>query len=532
MARKIRIKPNLIDRMVMAIDPVRGQRRLAARAQIDYAMAAYTGAAKDRNATKNWSVTNADADSDILPDLETLRTRSRDLARSNPLATGALNTKVTSIVGTGLRVQSQIDAEYLGLTPEQADEWQRGAEREFRFFSTSPECDIERTYTFPLIQELALRSCYENGDVFAVLPYVEREGFPWGTKVQLIEADRCCNKDGEQDSDRLAGGVEKDQYGAPYRYHFSETHPNNTSSDKAGKWSLVDAFGANGRRNVLHVHKKLRPGQTRGVPDLAPVIEAFKQLGRYTEAELMAAVVSGMFTVFIETENGEGLAGVETTASSASGKKPELELGYGTMIDLAAGEKVTTANPGRPNVAFDPFILAIMRQIGVALELPFEILIKHFTASYSASRAALLEAWRMFKSRRVWFAEMFCQPIYEAVITESVMMGRLYAPGFLEDFTIRQAYLRTIWTGDAPGQLDPLKETRAAAERVAEDFSTRARETAELTGGDWDQNVAQRGREERRRKAEGLVAIPAPQPEPDQQDQQDQEEEQDDEQQD
>ena len=127
----------------------------------------------------------------------------------------------------------------------------------------------------------------------------------------------------------------------------------------------------------------------------------------------------------------------------------------------------------------------------------------------------------MFKSRRVWFAEMFCQPIYEAVITESVMRGRLYAPGYLEDFTIRQAYLRSIWTGDAPGQLDPLKETRAAAERVAEDFSTRARETAELTGGDWDQNVAQRGREERRRKAEGLGIVAMPSPFPAQQDQQD-----------
>lgn len=488
----------------MALDPVRGQRRLAARAQINFAMSAYTGAAKDRNATKSWSVTNADADGDILPDLETLRTRSRDLIRSNPLAAGALNTKVTSIIGTGLRVQSQIDADYLGLSMGQADKWQRDAEREFRFFSGTNACDVERTYSFPLMQDLAMRSVFENGDIFVLLPFVEREGFPWGTKIQLVEADRVCNKDYEFDSDTLAGGIEKDSHGAPVRCHILETHPNKSASEKYGQWSVVDFFGIN-RRNVLHVYKKLRPGQTRGVPDLAPVIEAFKQLGRYTEAELMAAVVSGMFTVFVETENGDGIAGMDAPATS--GSKPSLELGYGAVVDLASGEKISTSNPGRPNVAFDPFILAILRQIGVALELPFEILIKHFTASYSASRAALLEAWRMYKSRRVWFAEMFCQPIYEAVITESVMLGRLYAPGFLEDFTIRQAYLRTVWTGDAPGQLDPLKETRAAAERVAEDFSTRARETAELTGGDWDQNVAQRGREERRRKAEGLGII-------------------------
>lgn len=42
---------------------------------------------------------------------------------------------------------------------------------------------------------------------------------------------------------------------------------------------------------------------TARVPFLAPVIEALKQLGRYTDAELVAAVVSGMFTVFIEKES-------------------------------------------------------------------------------------------------------------------------------------------------------------------------------------------------------------------------------------
>ncbi len=50
-----------------------------------------------------------------------------------------------------------------------------------------------------------------------------------------------------------------------------------------------------------------RPGQRRGVPVLAPVIEALKQLGRYTDAELVAAVVSGLFTVFVKQKRQKGL---------------------------------------------------------------------------------------------------------------------------------------------------------------------------------------------------------------------------------
>ena len=75
-------------------------------------------------------------------------------------------------------------------------------------------------------------------------------------------------------------------------------------------WTRVEAWGAKtGRRNVLHIMNRERIGQRRGVPFLAPVIEALKQLGRYTDAELVAAVVSGMFTVFIEKESASSTAG-------------------------------------------------------------------------------------------------------------------------------------------------------------------------------------------------------------------------------
>lgn len=103
------------------------------------------------------------------------------------------------------------------------------------------------------------------------------------------------------------------------------------------------------------------------------------------------------------------------------------------MIGLAPGEKVSSVDPGRPNAAFDPFVMAILRQIGVALEIPFELLVKHFTASYSAARAALLEAWKFFYTQRKWLADNFCQPVYEAWLTEAVLSGRVSAPGFFDD---------------------------------------------------------------------------------------------------
>ncbi len=175
-------------------------------------------------------------------------------------------------------------------------------------------------------------------------------------------------------------------------------------------------------------------GQRRGVPVLAPVIEALKQLGRYTDAELVAAVVSGMFTVFIKTDAPDGPvgeSGIPQYEQIDNHDDNTQEMGNGSIVSLGEGESIDTANPGRPNTAFDGFVVAICRQIGAALELPYELLVKHFTASYSASRAALLEAWKMFRMRRDWMVQSFCQPIYEEWLAEAVAKGRVIAPGFL-----------------------------------------------------------------------------------------------------
>lgn len=44
---------------------------------------------------------------------------------------------------------------------------------------------------------------------------------------------------------------------------------------------------------------------------------------------------------------------------------------------------------------------SIIRQIGSSLGVPYELLVMHFTSSYSASRAALLEAWKQFRKTGV-----------------------------------------------------------------------------------------------------------------------------------
>lgn len=508
---------NRIERAIASVAPAWGLRRLRHKTALALA-GGYHGASKSRSALRDWNPIATDADDDTVGDLAALRARSRDLVRNAPLAGGALNTIVTNVVGTGLSLQSRIDAFALGLDEAAAEAWQAKAEREFRLWAESPDCDITRTQNFYGLQSLAFRAALESGDVFGLMPSVARPGNPYTLAVQLVEADRVCNPHFKPDTDALIDGVELDALGAPVRYHIANRHPGNVRRLKGMKWSAVGAFGAQtGRRNVIHLFDRRRPGQTRGVPILAPVVEPLKQLGRYTDAELQAAVISGAFAVFVKMDPEafgslfEGEAGDTIVKSAAKwdGSLDNASLdGPGKAINLLPGESVESTNPGRPNSEFDPFCQAIIRQIGAALEVPFEVLIKHFTASYSAARAALLDAWRFFRGRRDWLATYFCQAIYETWLDEAIATGRLSAPGYFAEPAIRKAYAGAQWVGDGPGSIDPLKEVAAAGERIALGISTIAAESILHDGNDWEPKHRQRSREVLMRRAAGLEGAP------------------------
>jgi len=479
-----------------------------------YGGTSYQGASTARRETNTWNPSIADADSASIPELSRLRARSRDAVRNQPLAGGAINTTVTNVVGSGLSLQPVIDADYLGLTADQADAWQIHTEREFSLWADSKYSSLNRSLNFYGLQELAFRSTMENGDGFANLPRKSVPGFPYSTRIQLIEADRVCNPNFGLDSPGLVAGVEKDIDGAPVAYHVLAQHPGNWLyvTAKSWTWDRLTAWNSKtGLPNVVHLYRHLRTDQSRGVPMIAPVIEPLKMLSRYQEHELMAAAVSALFSVFIKSTGGQGLGGMlppvgnpVVNSSTPQVTINDLQLGSGNILDLLPGEEVEFADPKRPNGAFDPFFLAIVRQIGVGLEIPFEMLIKHYTSSYSAARAAMLDAWKFFLSRRSWLADNFCQPIYEVWLSEAVALGRVSAPGFFADPMIRKAYCGSLWNGPGKGMINEKEESLAMEKRIELGVTTAEEETQAYNGTSWAAKQSRRVKERKMRDEAGL----------------------------
>ncbi len=516
----------IIDKLIETVSPQAALEREMSRMKLwmvrSFTDSGYdeSGASRTKNSVRGWPARSLTPQEDIDRNLPTLRQRSRSLYMSAPLAVSAIKTNRTNIVGEGLHLKSTIDADFLGLSPEEAEDWQRTAEREFALWASSKHCDATQVNNFYEVQQTACLSWLMNGDACVLLEY-ERPSreFPYGIRVHLIESDRVStpNSSGHNvhlyatnpdNGNRIFNGVEVDGNNRIVAYHICSSYPGSNLYARK-EWRRVKAFGGRtGTPNVLMIYETERAEQYRGVPYLAPVIESLKQLTRYSEAEMMAAVINGFFTVFIKSEKGTsemGFMGVVPEEDRVTDDDISYELGPGMVNVLRPGEDVEIADAKRPSTNFDAFVTSMAKYVGAALEIPVELLVKHFSSSYSASRAALLEAWKAFRMKRAWLAADLCQPVYELFLAEAISRGRMRAPGFFLDPVVRAAYCKAQWNGPAQGMIDPSKEADAAEKRIAIGVSTRQRETIEMTGGDFDSNIAQLAREEQMMREAGLL---------------------------
>lgn len=517
---------NVIDKIVGAFSPSAALKRESDRFKLETIRrirnSGYdeSGASRNKNSMRGWLASSKTPQEDIDKNIPILRQRSRSLYMSAPLATSAIKTNRTNVIGEGLKLKSSIDADFLGMTIDQATHWQKKAEREFKLWAKSKFCDSTRVNNFYEIQQVACMSWLMNGDACVLLEYEKpSRDFPYGLRIHLIESDRVSTPrstgnnvylyaTNPENGNRIFNGVEVDKNNRVVAYHICSTYPNSNLYARK-EWKRVRAFGdRTGAPGVLMIYETERPEQYRGVPYLSPVIESLKQLTRYSEAEMMAAVVNGIFTVFVTSDKDTsefGFTDVIAEEEQASEDGLNYEIGPGMVNMLSPGEKIEIADAKRPSTNFDAFTTSLAKYVGAALEIPVEVLVKNFMSSYSASRAALLEAWKGFRMRRSWMAADFCQPVYEIFLAEAIAKGRIHAPGFFLDPVIRMAYCGAQWNGPAQGMVDPNKEVSAAEKRIAIGVSTRQRETTEMMGGDFESNVAQLARENEMMKAAGLL---------------------------
>jgi lambda family phage portal protein len=524
------IKTSWLDRAAMTVSPRWGIGRLQHKARYSAALAdGFVVPGSARKSMKGVTARANSPDDDQILKLSGMRALSRDLSMNSPLAISILRRHQAINVGSGLQLQSVIDREVLGLEQEEAEKYERQFEREFDLWAESKSSDFAGICSFGGNQALGYLNMLTSGDFFFMpvwRPPLEKD-FPYELAIKMIDADLVRNPsefgDDPQGRD-IQGGVEM-RGGVVVAYHVWNTYPNADlyGSKTTPKCTRIPVYDASGRQQIYHVFNPERISQRRGIPLLAGVADSLKQLTRLSDAQLMSALVSSYFTVFVKDASGQGsvfspaLTPDETITgggrygpneSEATAQYQydanDLEMGVGNITYLDEQKDVVIADPGKTDKHFEKFWEALATQSSAAGNMPIEQAQLHYTTSYTAARAAANDAWKGVKIERDRVASEMCRPVYRELQIEGILRGRLQAPGYFDDYATQRAWRRSLWVGSGKGTLDPYREAKASALELSSFTTTHEQEYVSKHGGRWDAAMDKRAREEAKLVSLGL----------------------------
>lgn len=488
----------------------------------------YRAASYSSQELASWRPGITSADSAILPSREIANARVEDIVRDDPHARAGLDRRVDLLVGAGVRLVAQFDAEALGLDREKdrdvIRETRRTIEREYKLFALSPGryADASRQVSLNGRFRQMARTWGKRGETCGVIRWRTTGGGRYRTCLQAVDPDRVSNPDGEPNTMRRRGGVEFDSMGAAVGYWVRDAHIADswlTAGAEAYHWTYIPRETAWGRPVFVHGFEPERENQSRAMTPFAALLQQLKMIGQFADTELASATANAMFAATLESTMPVGEASTVLNLGSSSyadmrakhyaEHKPVFN---GVRIPvLPPGDKLVMNDSPRQNLSFATFKTAFLRSIASTMGLSYEQLSMDWSqTNYSSARAALNEVWRGVRREFAQFCEQVVAPVYVAFLEEAFDRGYVVAPKGCPSFwDMPEAWCGARWIGSPRGYVDPVKEAQGQALRLDNLTSTLEAECAEQ-GLDledvFDQLVYERDELERRGLSRASVA--------------------------
>lgn len=492
-----------IDRVVGYFSPVAQLRRTQARR----VLRSYQGAESNR-LTGNKKPKNQAADQELLGPwgADAMRSWARSLVRDNAYAWNVVDTIVSNVIGDGITAQSTHE------TAEGEDIEDANDARDKVWSEWCEVCDINGELTFSEIQALCQREIVEAGEVlirFVKTPGKQFRGTsrPVPLALEVIEADRLSlNHDTytvratRETGNRIIRGVELDDKGKAIAYWLYPEHPNSPYTVKNQIPERVPAS------EVLHLYRKDRVGQSRGISWFAPVMSPIRDLATYIDNELQASAVSSCFTAFIKSDNPTAslLAPSGEEATDNNGNQLDY-LEPGIITRLASNESIEFANPGRPNSGSEPWIALMLRGICAGTGTNYEAVAKDFSkTSYSSSRTSKLEDRPRYRRWQNYIISHFCQPVWDEFCNAAAREGIDNFPTSTELLEDRRGVAPVEWQRPEQEWVDPTSEQNAAQSSI-DNFMSTYQDEIGARGGSWRAKFYQAAKEQKLRMRLGLL---------------------------
>lgn len=439
---------NLLERAIYSLAPRMALKRHMARKALDVVLA-YEGASHGRR-TAGWTkVSSASANTEARPAIAILRERSRDLARNNVYGLRAITMITNSMVGGGIRpvFKSKSQAKTRALN----DLWQEWGEDDV-------QGDYDGQGNIYALQGLIAHMVAESGECVVMRHFVKNPRKRIPLEIQVLEPDHI---DSSRDSHRR-------QYGQPFSclgiafdgcgkrsgYWLYDVHPGECVA--MGESKLHPADG------VIHVYRRDRAEQIRGIPWLAPCVLRLKDLDDYEDAQLLRQKIAACFCAFVTD--------VEGNVSGGIGEDDDFgKLEPGRIDTLPPGKQIAFSSPpGAEN--YDSYTRQVLRGIAVGTGITYEMLTGDYSqVNFTSGRMGKGDFW---PNLDVWQWQMFAPQALSKI-------GRWFLDAAeLAGYDTKG--VRIEWVPPRRELVDPTKEIPAMCKSVRSGFTSRQQTIREL----------------------------------------------------
>lgn len=412
---------------------------------------------------RHWSAADAfSADAALSPVVRrTVRNRARYERANNSYLAGMSSTLASDLIGTGPRLQLDVAADSA-----------RDVERSFYDWGTLIDLPAKlRTMREALVVD---------GEAFALMTTNPRlQGVQ--LDLRLIEAEMVATPT-ELMSQTITpegntvDGLEFDGAGNVVAYQVLTFHPGANYRVNNLQFNRVPAAA------MVHWYRRTRPGQNRGIAEVAPALRLFGQLRRYTESVVKASETAAKFAALIHS-NSPAAEVDEVDAWS------EVEIRDNAMVSLPEGWDISQLKAEQPTSTYAMFKREVLNEIARCLGLPFNVAaLDSSSYNYASGRMDYQVYDRLQRVDRDHLERLCLDRVLSAWVNEASLAGVI--PDDMPPFS----KWNWAWVWDGREHVDPLKEANAVQTQLRCQSTTLAAEYAKK-GKRWDVELRQRGRE-------------------------------------
>jgi lambda family phage portal protein len=430
-------------------------------------------AAEEDQLVANWTGATVPINTLLETSLPKLRSRSREQCINNDYAKRYLHLVKSNVIGPqGVKLQAEVK------TPDgKADrETNTGIEAAWADWGKPGSCDVTGTLSWVDMQNIVIESVARDGESFTRIHPGKQ--FKYGMALQTVESERvpiALNND-LANGNKIRMGIEFNQYQKPVAYYLSMG-----IQDSHSPYNPVQEYQRVPADQIIHLFRRERPEQMRGIPWLASCLWRLKQLHGYEHAAVVAARAGAAKMGFITTTGDMTFQGEDPEAATNG---VSMDADPGTIEELEAGKTFTAWDPTYPHGEFADFRKAMLQGAASGGNVNYISLGNDLEGvSYSSIRAGVLEDRESWKANQTWFIQGFCHPAYNAWIWPASLTGLITGKGGQPISAGDPAvYVSPRWQPRRWAWVDPLKD--AAANQKAVDNKIRSRSAIIRETGD------------------------------------------------